>query len=81
MYTIHGRAIKFATRHTEVISTMCHGERLALLILKLFLFKILDLAKLCPSMLTPPKSPGSPLMVKNLKSCWIVDFDSSKEGS
>ena len=32
-------------------------------------------------MLTPPKSPGSPLMVKNLKSCWIVDFDSSKEGS
>ena len=32
------KAIKFATKHNEVISTMCHGVRLALLIPKLFLF-------------------------------------------
>ena len=43
----HYRAIKFATKHTEMISSMCHGVRLVLLIPKLFLFSILDLAKLC----------------------------------
>ena len=28
----------------------------------------------------PPKSQGSPLMVTNLKKCWIDGLDSSKEG-
>ena len=32
------KAIKFPTKHNEVISTMNHGVRLALLIPKLFLF-------------------------------------------
>ena len=41
------RDIKFATKHTEVVSSMCHGVRLALLIPKMFLFSILDLAKQC----------------------------------
>ena len=77
----YSRAITFATKHSEMISTMWHGVRLALLILKQFLFSILDLAKLCLLILTPPKSQRSPLMVLNLKSCRIVDFDSSKEGS
>ena len=30
------KAIKLATKHNEVISTMCHGVSLALLISKLF---------------------------------------------
>ena len=47
LQTLTLRAIEFATKHNEVISTMCHGVRLALLIPKLFLFLILDLAKLC----------------------------------
>ena len=42
-----GKAIKFPTKHNEVISTMCHCVRLALLIPKLYLFSFLDLAKLC----------------------------------
>ena len=41
------KAIKIPTKHTMMISTMCHDVRLALLIPKLFLFSILDLAKLC----------------------------------
>ena len=32
------KAIKLPTKHNEVISSMCHGVRLALLIPKLFLF-------------------------------------------
>ena len=38
LQTLTLRAIKFATKHNEVISTMCHGVRLALLIPKQFLF-------------------------------------------
>ena len=41
------REITKSTEHRMMISTMCHGVRLALLIPKLFLFSILDLAKLC----------------------------------
>ncbi len=43
-FLLPSRVIKFPTKHNEVISTMCHGVRLALLIPKLFLFSILDLA-------------------------------------
>ena len=47
MIIMVNRAITFPTKYTEMISTMCHGVRLALLIPKQFLFKIFDLAKLC----------------------------------
>ena len=53
-----------------MISTMCHGVRLALLIPILFLFSILDLETYA-CIFWPP------LTVKNLKNCQIIDFDSS----
>ena len=46
-------------------------------------FFVFSLALLFPvkvKFYPPPKSKGSPLRVKNKKNCWIVDFDSSKEG-
>ena len=47
MVSRYSRAIKFPTKYTEIISTMCHGVRLTLLLPKQFRFSILDLAKLC----------------------------------
>ena len=63
--SLEGRANKFPTKYTEMISTMCHGLRLALRI-KFFCFCFRTLHNYARKLWPPPKkSQGSPLMMKN----------------
>ena len=76
------RATKFPTKYIEMISTMCHGVRLAFLIPKHFFFILFWALRNYACIFLPHqihKIP--PLMVRNWKNCRNVDFDSSKEGS
>ena len=52
-----------------------------MLIQKQFFFLIFISVFSLPEILTPPKSEGSPPMVKILKKCLKAIFDSSKEAS
>ena len=79
--TVYSRAIKFATKHNEVISTMCQGVRLALLIQKNFFFLLFfwTLQNYACKFWPPKNHMGPPLWWKFWKIVWMLILISQKK--
>ena len=72
--TMSIKANKFTTTHNEMISTMCYGVRLTLLMPKLFFFFNLGPCKTLPVKFDPPKSQESLNICSSLLSVAMNKF-------